>query len=102
MFRYVRLLREVRVNQPSEGFDRFVLISAIRNNLHCGTFDNTEGQNAEQALRIHASLFLLNPDAALELVGLLDKERCGSGVKPNLVIDNYIFAALARLSLSAS
>jgi polysaccharide deacetylase 2 family uncharacterized protein YibQ len=33
-------------------------------------FDNAERQNAQQTLRVDAAVFLLHPDAALELIGL--------------------------------
>ncbi len=54
-------------------------------------FDDPERENAEKALRVDTSVFLFNPNAALELIGFLNEESRGSGMKTYLIVDDYFF-----------
>ena len=58
---------------------------AVSNNVYTHPFDNAKGQYAKQALGIDSPLFLLNPDAALEFIGLLDEECGRPRTEPDLV-----------------
>ena len=85
-----KLLGKVGGDHLVQGLHRFLLIGAIRNQLDGGALHDTQGQNAQQALCIHLPLILLHPDGALELVGLLDKERGRFGVQPNLIVNDRL------------
>ena len=52
-----------------------------------GALRDAEGQHAQQALGVYAALVLLHPDAALELVGLLNEKGRGARVQTNLIVD---------------
>ena len=85
------LLGEVGIDQSGQPLDCRVLVSAVSDNTDRCALDNAEGQNTQKALGIHAPLFFLDPDAALEFIGDLDEKCGGSGVKTDLVIDDYLF-----------
>ena len=91
-----RLLGEVRIDESRQRCDRFFLIRAVRNDRDLGTLHDAEGQDAQKALGIDAALFLLDPDAALELVGFLDEKRRRSGMKAYLIVNDYFFAYHSR------
>ena len=84
-------LGEVGIYKLGERRDSLILIRAVSDQCDRGTLDDTKGKHAKKALRIDASLFFLDPNAALEFVCLLDKESSRSGVKANLIVNNYLF-----------
>ena len=62
--------------------------------------DDPEGQHAQQALGVHATLILLQPDAALELVGLLNEERGRTSMQAYFIVDRNILSIHRYYSLS--
>ena len=92
------LLRVIRINQIAQGLDGLFLIRAVGDDGDSRALDDAQGQDAQQALGVDAALFLLDPDAALELVGLLDEEGRGSGMETDLIVDDYLFGYHARHS----
>ena len=85
IYRYALLVQIL--DQLGQRVNSFLLVAAVGDQRHGGALHNAQAQHAQQALGIDAALFLLYPDAALELVGLLDKIRSGSGVQTDLVLD---------------
>ena len=86
------LLAEIVVHQVHQGGYGFLLIGAVRDQGDGGTLHDAQGQNAQQALGIDAAILLLDPDTALELVGLLDEESRGSGVQTYLVVNSDLLS----------
>ena len=82
------LLAEIVVHQVHQRGDSFLFISAVSDQGNGGALHDAQGQNAQQALGIDAAVFLLDSDAALELVGLLNKESSGSGMQTYLVVNS--------------
>ena len=54
--------------------------------VHGRALDNAEREHAEKAFRVYTALFPLDPDAALELVSLLDEEGRGPRMKTDLIV----------------
>jgi hypothetical protein len=94
------LLGEIGINQLRERCNSRFLIRAVSNNGDGGALYDAQRQNAQKALGVDTPLFLLDPDAALELIGFLNEERRGSGVKAHLIVDNYFLGNHARISLN--
>ena len=82
------LFGEICVDQCGEDFDCLLFIVAVSNDADVGSLDYAEGKHAKQALGIDAALVLFDPDAALELIGLLDEKGGRSCVEAHLVINN--------------
>ncbi len=53
-----------------------------------------------KALGVHATLILLQPDAALELVGLLNEERGRTSMQAYFIVDRNILSIHRYYSLS--
>ena len=87
---YLRLI-EVTIDELGQRSNRLFLIDAVSDDRDGSTLYDAKGQNAEQALGVNAPFFLLDPDAALEFIRLLNEEGCGSGVKTYLIVDNDLF-----------
>ena len=51
-----------------------------------GALHDAQGQNAQQAFGVDPAFLLLHPDAAFELVGLLDKIGSRPGVQAHLIV----------------
>ena len=68
-----------------------LFICTISNNLDLCTANDSQGQNAQQALCIHTTFFLFDPDRGTEFVRLLNKECSRSCVQTNLILYHYIF-----------
>src|SRR5699024_2841745 len=88
-------------NQLGQSLNSFLLIGTIGDQGDGGTLDNAQGQNAQQALGVNTPLVLLNPDTALELIGLADEIGGRSRVQTDLVIDGY-FLSIHRPLFSSS
>ena len=69
------LFAEVVLDQFHQRLDSLFLIGAVGDQRNGGALHDAQGQNAQQALGIDAAILLFNPDAALELICFLDKER---------------------------
>ena len=82
---------ETGLHQSHQAIDRQLLIAAVSDDPDIGAAHNAEGQDTQQALRIHAAFFLLHPDRGFVLVGLLDKERGGTGMQTDLVLHQHFF-----------
>ena len=85
------LFGEIGINQLGERGDRLFLVRAVGNKCDLRALDDAKGKHAEKALRIDASVFFLDPNAALEFIRLLDKESSRSGMEADLIVDNYLF-----------
>ena len=83
---YSDLLAKIIVDQVLQGGHSFLLISAIGDEGDDGALSDAQRQNAQQALSIDATLFSLDPDAALKLISLLDEVGGGTGVQADLVL----------------
>ena len=68
-----------------------VPVSAVGNDGYRSALDDPERENAEKALRVDTSVFLFNPNAALEFIGFLNEESRGSGMKTYLIVNDYFF-----------
>src|SRR5699024_9715872 len=85
--RETKLLGKVGGDQLRQGRDGFLFITAVCDQVDRSALNNAQRQNAQQAFCVNAALVLLDPDAALEFVGFLNKEGRRSGVQADLVID---------------
>ena len=83
-----KLFAEIGGDKLSQRIGSANLIGTFSNDGDFGTLSDTHGENAQQALCVHASVILFNPDAALELVCLLDEKGGRSCVEAHLVIYN--------------
>ena len=86
------LLAKIIVHQVHQGGHGFLLIGAVRDQGDGGALHDAQGQDAQQALGIDAAVLLLDPDAALELIGLLNEESRGSGVQTYLVVNSDLLS----------
>ena len=80
------LLSEIRRNHLVESLNGLLLVGTISDQLDGGALHDAQGENAQQALGVDLALLLLDPDRALELIGLLNEEGSGSGVQTNLIV----------------
>ena len=76
-----RLLAEVVLDQLHQSCHSFLFIHAIGDQGDHRTLGDAQGQHAQKALGVNTTLFLLDPNAALELIGLLDEIRGGAGMQ---------------------
>ena len=93
---YVKEVRLAVERRPEHG----LLVSAIGNDADGSTANDAQRQNAQQALSVHAALFLLDPDGRLELVSLLDKEGSRTSVQTNLIFNGNFFDVHSKTLLS--
>ena len=100
LFLCVELLGEVRVDQRGQGLDRLFFIGAVGNDRDGGALHDAEREHTQKTLGIDTPLFLLDPDAAFEFIGLLNKEGRGSGMKADLVVNDYFFRYHSRTPYS--
>ena len=84
-------LGEIGIDQRRQGVDRLLLVCAVRHEGDRRALDDAERQNTEKALGVHASLVFFDPDAALELICLLDEESRGPCMESHLVVDDCFF-----------
>ena len=82
------LFAEIGGDKLSQRIGCANLIGTFSNDGDFGTLSDTHGENAQQALCVHASVILFDPDAALKLVCLLDEKGGRSCVEAHLVINN--------------
>lgn len=95
------LLRETRVQQPDQFFDRLFLVLPAGDDADLRPAHDTQGEHAQQALGVDSALVFFNPDGRFELVGFLNK-KCGRpGVKAHLILNHDIFYEHIRLSPSS-
>ena len=78
--------------------DSSCLVSTVGNEVDSSALNDAQRENAEQALGIDTSVFLLDPDAAFELVCFLNKESSRSCVQAHLIVNNYFFGYHSRHS----
>ena len=76
---------EVGGDQLNQSVYRLFLVRTDGEQVDGRALGDAKGQDAEQALRIYAALFLLNKNGALELVRPLNEKRCRSCVQTYLV-----------------
>ena len=88
---YDRLFSEAGLDKSDQSIDCFLFIGAAGHDLDVGAAHDAKGQNAEKGLGVDASLVFLDPDAGLELISLLDEERCRTGMKATLILNFYAF-----------
>ncbi len=86
-----RLFGKTGLHQTDQPIHRGFLIGAVGDDADVGAADNPQGQNAQQALRVDAALFLFHPDGGFEFIRLLDKKSRGTGVKANLILYQNVF-----------
>ena len=94
------LLCEAGLHQLDEAIDSSLLVCAIRDDADGGAAHDAQRQDAQQALSVHAALFLLDSDGRLELIGLLNKEGCRTGVQTNLIFNGNFFDVHSKTLLS--
>ena len=82
------LLAEIGRDKFSQRISCANLIGTFSNDGYLSTLSYTHGENSQQTLCVHASVILFNPDAAFELIGLLDEKGGRSCVEAHLVIYN--------------
>ena len=82
------LFAEVGRNELSQRIGCANLIGTFGNYGDLSTLSDTHRQNTKQALCVHTSVIFFDPDAALELIGLLDEKGGRSCVEAHLVINN--------------
>ena len=93
-------LNTVQLALREQAIDRSLLISTVRNDADGSTTHDAQRQNAQQALCVHAALFLLDPNGRLELVCLLDKEGSRTSVQTNLIFNGNFFDVHSKTLLS--
>ena len=65
--------------------------AAVSNDTDRRAADNAERQDTEQALGVDAALLLFDPDGGFVFIRLLNKERSGTRVQANLVLNSDFF-----------
>jgi len=93
-------LRETSLHQLHQGIYRFLLISAIGDDLNGRAAHDAQGKNTQQALGVYPALFLLHPNGSLVLIGLLDKKSRGPRVQTNMILNGYFFCVHIDISSS--
>ena len=93
-------LRETSLHQLHQGIYRFLLISAIGDDLNGRAAHDAQGKNTQQALGVYPALFLLHPNGSLVLIGLLDKKSRGPRVQTNMILNGYLDRKSTRLNSS--
>ena len=79
--------------------DCFFLIGALSNDADARALGDAHGQNAEQALGVDLAVFHLDPDAGLELVGLLDEVGSLTVIKAGFALYDGLLHVHRRHSL---
>ena len=92
------LKMSVVLDQLVQSCNCFLLINAVSDQGDDSALGNAQRQNTQQALSVDAALFLLDPDAALELVGLLDEIGSGTGMQADLILHSN-FLSIHRTNL---
>ena len=80
------LVAQLMIHQIAQRVHSSSFIAAIGDQSDDSTLHDAQTQHTQQALGVDTALLLFHPDAALELVGLLDKIGGGSGVQADLVM----------------
>ena len=83
-----RSLMEIGGDQLRQGIGRDDLVRPLGDDGDLRHLHDAHGEDAQKALGAHAPMILFDPDAALELVGLLDEKGGRSRVKTDLVVDD--------------
>ena len=84
-------LRKIGVDKLGERGNGLVLIHTIGYDVDGSALHNAERKHTEKAFGVHAALISFDPDAALELVSLLDEEGRRPCVKTYLIVYCYLF-----------
>ena len=79
------LFADLVLDQVDQCVHGLLLIDTVRDQRNGSALHDTQAQHAQQALGVYAALILLHPNAALELIGLLNEIGGGSGVQPCLL-----------------
>ena len=90
-FMLLGVLGKIGIDQRGQGIDRFLLVGAVRHEGDRRALHDAKRQDAEKALGVNASLVFFDPDAALELICLLDEESRGPCMESHLVVDDCFF-----------
>ena len=77
------------VDQLSQLLDSLLFINAVGDDVYSGAADDAQREHAQQALGVDLAVILLDPDAASELIGLLNEESCGSCMQTYLIVYSY-------------
>jgi hypothetical protein len=94
------LFGEIGRDKSRQRVDGGVFIFAVGDNADLCTLYNAKRKNPKETLGVNSALFLLNPDAASELVRPLDEKGRWSGMETYLIVDNRFFDDHARHSLN--
>ena len=73
--------RKLGIDQCGKRIQSGFLIRTVRDHLDLHPFGDTERQDTKQTLGVHSAALFLDPDGALEAIGLLNEKCCGSGVE---------------------
>ena len=87
-------LGKIGIDQCGQGIDRFLLVGAVGHEGDRRALHDAKRQDAEKALGVNASLVFLDPDAALELVCLLDKKTAGRAWSPSRLLMTASFVII--------
>ena len=74
------LVSKIGCDKLNQCGNSLFLIRAISDQVDGSALGDTQGQNAEQALRVYAALFLFYQDGRLELICLLNEKSCRAGI----------------------
>ena len=83
----------------SQCLDGLFLVRAFGDDAHARALGDAHGQNTKQALGIDLAVFDLDPDARLELVGLLDEVGCLPVEKTRFTLYDGLLQVQRRHSL---
>ncbi len=85
------IVTETAVYQLNQCIHSCLLVRTVSDDADVSAAYDTEGQNTQQALSVHPTLLLFDPDRGLELVSLLNEEGSGSCVQTYLILNCNIF-----------
>ncbi len=83
------LFRKTRLDQLYKALNSCLFVCTVSHDLDGRTANDTERKNAEKALSVYSSLFLLDPDRRLEFISLLDEESSRTSVETYLILNHY-------------
>ena len=84
-----KLLSKTGLDKAYQTVNSVVLVGTVSDDLNVHAAHDTKGKNTKERLCVNSSLFLLNPDGALELIGLLNKECSRTRMQTYLILNCY-------------